>query len=427
MYKNPNHYEIISGLNSAQNGNGFGLNDKIYYRTGLTSGSTINEWILTDDSFSQYESISETDQFGISLLNKNLLDTYSNENYRKYYDITITGGASKLFLGTDEELYNKALGNRRISASRNLIIKKLTKMFGKNVADEIDKNNIKIVQSLGSDGSSTAGADPNNMHDENVKKERRASISIARNNVPVDKKEQNLTEKQKEDNTKIQQDIQVLEQQLAIAKKNLRENIYNDRKEAILNSFESISGNQLYPVFHSQTPEDFHRRLTFLQQCTRQGAAKRYDIVDENTGELRARNSVFGKQPICILRVGDFWYTKVIIETVTIDYADTTWDMNPEGFGMQPMMANITLNMKVIGGQSLKGPIDALQNAVSFNYYANSTFTDKNVYAKSSKEASDQMKFMFGIDGNSGIVGGKNKGLNDAYDVLTNKVTEGDK
>ena len=71
------------------------------------------------------------------------------------------------------------------------------------------------------------------------------------------------------------------------------------------------------------------------------------------------------------MRVGDFFYTKVVIDSVTIDYADATWDMNPEGFGMQPMMANITLQMKLIGGQSLKGPIDALQNAVIewFSFY----------------------------------------------------------
>ena len=198
-----------------------------------------------------------------------------------------------------------------------------------------------------------------------------------------------------------------MELQLSIEKNNIKENIYNERNKAILNSFESISDNQFYPVFHSQTPEDFHRRLTFLQQCTRQGAAKRYDILDENTGELRARNSVFGKQPICVLRIADFFYTKVVIESVTIDYAETTWDMNPEGFGMQPMIANITLNMKVIGGQSLKGPIDALQNAVTFNYYANSTFTDKGMYKKPSHVATDQNQYMFGIKSKGGIVGEK--------------------
>ena len=136
--------------------------------------------------------------------------------------------------------------------------------------------------------------------------------------------------------------------------------------------------------------------MTFLHQCTRQGSARRFATADES-GNLRARNSVFGRQPICILRVGDFFYTKIIIENLTVDYHDSTWDMNPEGFGMQPMMANITLNIKILGGQSLKGPIDALQNAVTFNYYANSTFTDKGMYKLPSDAASKQEGYMKGV------------------------------
>jgi hypothetical protein len=203
-------------------------------------------------------------------------------------------------------------------------------------------------------------------------------------------------------------------------KKNFNENLYNERTKAILNGFEASSKNEFYPAFHSQTPEDFHRRLTFLQQCTRQGAAMRYDIKDED-GKLRARNSVFGKQPICVLRIADFMYTKVVIESVTIDYANTTWDLNPEGFGMQPMIANVTLQMKVIGGQSLRGPIDALQNATSFNYYANSTFRDTGVYAKPSKEASDQATYK------AGVVTSKQNALLDAYKLTeAYKVREGD-
>jgi len=427
MY-NDMHYEIINGLESANDGNGFGLNDEIYFIENITGSSENNNLGISSilPLSDQYTAIGKNNTYdnSISLLNQNLLDVFSNPDTRQYYGIEISGGASKLYLSANEKAYNEALGNRRIAATKQLILRKLATMFGETVAKGI---NIISLPSTGSIGNSAAGAEAKNMHEKIVKQERQATITIKKNTVGILPKEQKLNVEQQKNINLIKQDIANLELQLSTLKDKIRENIYNERNKAILNSFESISTNQFYPVFHSQTPEDFHRRLTFLQQCTRQGAAKRYDIVDENTGELRARNSVFGKQPICILRVGDFWYTKVIIETVTIDYADTTWDMNPEGFGMQPMMANITLNMKVIGGQSLKGPIDALQNAVSFNYYANSTFTDKNVYAKSSKEASDQMKFMFGIDGNSGIVGGKNKGLNDAYDVLTNKVTEGDK
>ena len=171
----------------------------------------------------------------------------------------------------------------------------------------------------------------------------------------------------------------------------------NTSESAILGGFKSVTDNYYYPIFHSQTPEDFHKRLTFLQQCTRQGSAKKYNAVVNKDGILRAKNSVFGRQPICILRVGDFWYTKVIIESVNVDYSETTWDMNPEGFGMQPMIAKVTLNMKVIGGQSLKGPIDALQNAATYNYYANSNYTKDGRYLLPSAIADLQDTYRNGI------------------------------
>ena len=50
--------------------------------------------------------------------------------------------------------------------------------------------------------------------------------------------------------------------------------------------------------------------------------------------------------------------------------------MNPSGIGVQPMVANVTMSINIIGGQSLQGPINRLQNAVSFNYYANTEMYD---------------------------------------------------
>jgi len=92
----------------------------------------------------------------------------------------------------------------------------------------------------------------------------------------------------------------------------------------------------------------------------------------------------FGRPPICILRVGDFYHTKIVIDTVNMTFDPLLWDLNPEGMGVQPMVAKIDLNFKFIGGSSLGGPILQLQNAVSFNFLANTslynpvtTFTDK--------------------------------------------------
>lgn len=126
------------------------------------------------------------------------------------------------------------------------------------------------------------------------------------------------------------------------------------------------------PAFHSITPEGFNSRLTFLHQCTRQGST----YGDSNGSFSAAGNLAFGAPPICVLRIGDFYNTKIIIDSLQIDYDDTTWDLNDEGIGVMPMMANITISFKFIGGSDLSGPISRLQNAVSFNYYANTNVYD---------------------------------------------------
>ena len=84
----------------------------------------------------------------------------------------------------------------------------------------------------------------------------------------------------------------------------------------------------------------------------------------------------FGRPPVCVLRIGDFYYTKILIKSINIKYDDATWDLNDEGIGVMPMMANIDINFVFIGGSDLGGPITRLQNAVSFNYYANTAVYD---------------------------------------------------
>ena len=121
------------------------------------------------------------------------------------------------------------------------------------------------------------------------------------------------------------------------------------------------------PAYHTITPEGFNSRLTFLHQCTRQGST----LSASDTKGNNVRNLSFGTPPICVLRIGDFFNTKIIIDSMTISYDDASWDLNDEGIGVMPMMAKIDMNFKFIGGSDLSGPISRLQNAVSFNYYAN--------------------------------------------------------
>ena len=60
-----------------------------------------------------------------------------------------------------------------------------------------------------------------------------------------------------------------------------------------------------------------------------------------------------------------------MINSLSISYDGPQFDLNPEGIGVQPMIASVQLSINLIGGHSLDGPINRLQNGVSFNYYAN--------------------------------------------------------
>lgn len=138
------------------------------------------------------------------------------------------------------------------------------------------------------------------------------------------------------------------------------------------------------PAYHSITPEGFNSRLTFLHQCTRQGPTNAVSAGITNTSSddylKYAGNLAFGRAPYCILRIGDFFNTKICIENISIEYDDNgvSWDMNPEGIGVQPMFANINIAFKFFGGQDLTGPIERLQNAVTANYYANASVYDRH-------------------------------------------------
>ena len=70
-----------------------------------------------------------------------------------------------------------------------------------------------------------------------------------------------------------------------------------------------------HPAFHSTTPEGLNSRLTFLQQCLRPGdTIPITGLVDDR--DLGARNTTFGPPPFCILRIGDFYNSKIIIRNI---------------------------------------------------------------------------------------------------------------
>jgi len=135
-----------------------------------------------------------------------------------------------------------------------------------------------------------------------------------------------------------------------------------------------------HPGFHSTTPEGLNSRLTFLHQCIRPGDTIPIKGVADNN-DLNARNTTFGPPPICVLRIGDFYHSKIVIRDVNISYDDGVWDLNPEGIGVQPMIATVQMSVNFIGGQGLEKPVERLQNALSSNFYGNTEIYDERSIA----------------------------------------------
>ena len=387
-------------------GNNFGLNFNDIYRAGVVNllpreGVTaVTATYLDEDkipqNFSQY-SYNPDDGFNtyqgilsgntvtnirtfenqkpVTNLDNLLKEAFADERNFQIFKIVLTGSATKRFADQSRQAeYNRLLALRRIESVKKLIDARLKVLFDTT----LDASGIEIeIENRGSRDSQSIDADT-----KQAKKERFVEVKIARNDNRLEFEKELISDQKKqiEDNNRRREE---LNNQIAAIRRT-HECYLNERgtgdDKGLLKGFQAASGRYFSPVFHSQTPEDFHRRLTFLQQCLRQGRAMKSNQEIDDDGIVRARNSVFGRQPICVLRIGDFFHTKIIIENLTIDYDEAPWDTNPEGFGMQPMIANITLQIKIMGGQSLKGPIDALQNAVSFNYYANSTFVNQGIY-----------------------------------------------
>ena len=159
--------------------------------------------------------------------------------------------------------------------------------------------------------------------------------------------------------------------------------VYNGIKEKL---------KYFQPAFHSTTPEGLNSRLTFLQQCIRPGDTIPVIGDDGRPTELNAKNTSFGAPPICILRIGDFYHTKIAINQISISYEPLTFDLNPEGIGVQPMLADINMSFFFIGGQGLKEPVNRLQNALSFNYYANTeVYDDRSVVTEQRDELNQEI------------------------------------
>jgi len=355
-------YERFGSENGEVTASSYG---KIPEDPGYTKGQTIF-----------YEDRSD---FG---LNKAYYDTNFftklSEDFKKceHCKIVIKGYASKDGVTS----VNKRLSDDRAKTMKGILIKEL--LGGNETSDPLSGNRFKLVVGK---GESTDSPSKGVKAVDSIlnKKARRVDVTFV--DDPSNKKMLNEFKTNLKSNNlkKILND--------RVKGKFFNESLYFEKlRQDDKFTYDSISEKIkfFHPAFHSVTPEGFNSRLTFLNQCTRQGPTKNANSPS---------NLVFGAAPVSILRIGDFYHTKIIIDSLNIDYDGgfgTQWDLNPEGVGVQPMIANVSISFKFIGGQSLDGPINKLQNAVSFNYFANTEIYDSRAeYFSNGRYTSDVVKF----------------------------------
>lgn len=305
-----------------------------------------------------------------------LVNMFSNENIDRIINISLKGSAS------DQDPKNSpVLAARRASTLRSLILEKYPTLSRWCLLERYNVGSVKE-------------GEKNNVISESVKKQRFVKIEIT---YMLDETEEFLTGYTTK-NIEYEEDVTEAKLTKTYSEdgKTIDYRRYETEAEYFSNlqvtdpsTFRRLTDKFKYftPAFHSVSPEGFNARLTFLQQCTRQGHTIE-PIIRQGTRQAIAGNLAFGRMPVCVLRIGDFIYTKILINSVSINYGKEgmQWDLNPEGIGVQPMLATVNLSITILGGQSLEGPISRLQNAVSFNYYANAgVYDDRADRARPSK------------------------------------------
>jgi hypothetical protein len=359
-----------------------------------------------------YESTGKNKNFN-DLFNSKLVTFLENKDDAKNLEIIIEGNASKKY-GSN---YNTTLGFKRAYDFYQYIIKNsslstLTFKESSNFYDSTfvnkkvgstavaittsDNKNTKFI--LSSNGEDNATGKDDEITTINAIDSRNARL-VSINKTAGDVAQSSIDVKPTVSGINLKKDSDSSNDTIKESSDKKYEDWEIPFKKSITEIDNSILEGYEYrdsfrPAYHSQTPYDFHNRLTFLNQLVRPGKT----IVG---GENYGKNSIFGKMPICVLRLGDFLHTKIAITTIDITY-EQTYDLNPEGHGVQPMIANVSMNFHVLGGQSMQTAVDVLQRAVDTNFYANSTFknnlTNDSFNSKSLTEAQNKETTQVGIN-----------------------------
>ena len=408
---------------------------------------------------SNYETITKTDGF--------IVEAYNLLKSKKLKSITVTMiGSASAVASVD---YNKSLSERRINSVKEFF--KNTKIGDANLGEFMvaGKEQFKVVSATakgeietviapkgggGSGESIDCHVDISGSNGvSNGVSQTFALSAMACRRVNI----QNITAtpmpppeppKVEEKPTTIDIDVKPIEPQPTVSvSEKLKKGLSKKVLRALLSEcdyFEMIKENDpmIYsslkekikyfnPAFHSMTPEGLNSRITFLNQCVRPGDTIPVIGPDGKPVYNDATNTSFGSAPVLVLRIGDFYNTKIIPNSLSFSYDPILFDMNPEGIGVQPMIVEVSLGFNIIGGMGLKGPVDQLQNALSFNYYANTEIYDERATATEDTSALDK-KVFDAIVANSDNSKNEtvnnqqpNKGGNTIGEIKTEKPVEG--
>ena len=319
----------------------------------------------------------------------NLKDGVEKLSYKEVYAILEEGKES------NTKLKKACIGEYNIDSIR--IVGCYTGTKGK--VQETCKKRCKVVQEwlkyifpnakqieIDESGAIYGGTEPpiGQIHTEDAVKMRRVDVYISYDTNMNDEKNKKEEKKDASSTTETTTDIYNTEKEGF--------SVYNEAEYfSTLSETNNVAYNEIKdkiknfnPAFHSITPEGFAMRLNFLHGCTRQGKT----LEGPNSDKV-ATNLAFGRPPVCVLRIGDFINTKMIIRTLSINYetgSGIQWDLNPEGVGIQPMFAKVQMGIDLIGGQSLEEPVKQLNNALNGLHYANSGIINGSKYIVEVKE-----------------------------------------
>lgn len=290
----------------------------------------------------------------------NILISYPNSRIKIYGYASEQGTPQPNSIETNDQI-NQRLSNDRATTIKNKLLEILSETVNSNMPENSLSLNerIDLVKGEGETPSTFIG----NRDDSTIKDGRYVRIEIV--NVPEKSPDISPTYKYLRTDTQITDTYKNTLKKRFYCEAEYFEKLKREDKFA----YDKIKRyiKYFHPAFHSITPEGLNSRLTFLHQCTRQGPSKMSDD---------ATNLAFGRPPFCILRIGDFYHTRVIFDSINVSYDPLVWDLNPEGIGVQPMIAHVDMSFKFVGGQSIQGPINKLQNAISFNFLANTELYD---------------------------------------------------